>query len=161
LIEVKDCVRGSISKILPIASSKNAEIIHTLLTVDVTGASETAPTALTAEGLSAAEHDLIVTVDGDCWIHPDGLTHLVERLMSDPPETMAVAGAVMVGNARENFLTRSQEWNYFHGIAAVKRMQSMFHGTLAAQGVFSIYRRSALEAVRGWPTCVGEDIVVS
>jgi biofilm PGA synthesis N-glycosyltransferase PgaC len=112
-------------------------------------------------GLSAARHDLIVTIDADCWIHPDGLTHLVERLVSDPPETMAVAGAVMVGNARDTWLTRCQEWDYFHGIAAVKRMQSMFHGTLVAQGAFSIYRRSALEAVGGWPACVGEDIVVS
>jgi len=117
--------------------------------------------AVLNRGLAAAAHDLIVTIDGDCWILPDGLTHLVERLLSDPPETEAVAGAVMVRNARENFLTRSQEWDYFHGIAAVKRMQSMFHGTLVAQGAFSIYRRAALEDVGGWPACVGEDIVVS
>jgi len=112
-------------------------------------------------GLAVANHELIVTIDGDSWIHPDGLTHLVERLLSDPPETQAVAGAVMVRNGRTNFLTRSQEWDYFHGIAAVKRMQSMFHGTLVAQGAFSIYRRAALEALGGWPACVGEDIVVS
>jgi len=67
----------------------------------------------------------------------------------------------MVRNSRENFLTRGQEWDYFHGIAAVKRMQGMYHGTLVAQGAFSLYRRSALEEVGGWPECVGEDIVVS
>lgn len=117
--------------------------------------------AVLNRGLAAARHELVVTVDGDCWIHPDGLTHLVERLLSDPPETQAVAGAVMVRNGRENLMTKSQEWDYFHGIAAVKRMQSMFHGTLVAQGAFSIYRRGALEAVGGWPECVGEDIVVS
>lgn len=112
-------------------------------------------------GLSRARHDLIVTVDGDSWIHPDGLTHLVERILSDPPETQAVAGSIMVRNSRHNLLTAAQEWDYFHGIAAVKRMQSMFHGTLVAQGAFSIYRREALEAVGGWPPCVGEDIVLS
>jgi len=117
--------------------------------------------AVLNRGLALAQHDLIVTIDGDCWIHADGLTNIVERLLSDPPETEAVAGAIMVGNAGENFLTRAQEWDYFHGIAAVKRMQSMFHGTLVAQGAFSIYRRAALEAVGGWPPCVGEDIVVS
>jgi len=117
--------------------------------------------AVLNRGLAAAAHQLIVTIDGDSWIHPDGLTHLVERLLSDPPETSAVAGAVMVRNSRETFLTRAQEWDYFHGIAAVKRMQSMFHGTLVAQGAFSIYRRHALEAIGGWPPCVGEDIVVS
>jgi biofilm PGA synthesis N-glycosyltransferase PgaC len=112
-------------------------------------------------GLALAQHELIVTIDGDSWIHPDGLTNIVERLLSDPPETQAVAGSIMVRNARTNLLTRAQEWDYFHGIAAVKRMQSMFHGTLVAQGAFSIYRRGALERVGGWPACVGEDIVVS
>jgi biofilm PGA synthesis N-glycosyltransferase PgaC len=72
-----------------------------------------------------------------------------------------VAGAVMVRNSRVNLLTRAQEWDYFHGIAAVKRMQGMYHGTLVAQGAFSLYTRRALEEVAGWPDCVGEDIVVS
>ena len=54
-----------------------------------------------------------------------------------------------------------QEWDYFHGIAAVKRMQSMYHGTLVAQGAFSIYYRDALIEVGGWPECVGEDIVLT
>ncbi len=112
-------------------------------------------------GLVAAHHELIVTIDGDSWIRFDGLTQIVERLLADPVGTQAVAGSIMVRNSRENFLTRCQEWDYFHGIAAVKRMQSMYHGTLVAQGAFSLYRRAALEAVGGWPECVGEDIVVS
>jgi biofilm PGA synthesis N-glycosyltransferase PgaC len=90
-----------------------------------------------------------------------GKSKLVERFLSDPPGTVAVAGAVLVRNSRENWLTRSQEWDYFHGIAAVKRMQSMYHGTLVAQGAFSLYTRESLEGVGGWPECVGEDIVVS
>jgi biofilm PGA synthesis N-glycosyltransferase PgaC len=40
-------------------------------------------------------------------------------------------------------------------------MQGMYHGTLVAQGAFSIYRRDALREVGGWPECVGEDIVLS
>jgi len=68
---------------------------------------------------------------------------------------------VLVRNSRRNWLTRAQEWDYFHGIAAVKRMQSMYHGTLVAQGAFSLYDRDALNEVGGWPECVGEDIVVS
>jgi biofilm PGA synthesis N-glycosyltransferase PgaC len=58
-------------------------------------------------------------------------------------------------------MTGAQEWDYFHGIAAVKRMQSMYHGTLVAQGAFSIYEKSALIEVGGWPECVGEDIVLT
>lgn len=117
--------------------------------------------AVLNDGLKAASHDLIVTIDGDCWVKRNGLTRIVKRYLSDPDNTVAIAGAVMVRNSRNNFLTRAQEWDYFHGIASVKRMQGMYHGTLVAQGAFSLYRRDALEEVGGWPECVGEDIVVS
>ena len=117
--------------------------------------------AVLNDGLRAASHDLIATVDGDCWVRTDGLTNIVRRMLSDPAGTEAIAGAVMVRNSRINLLTRAQEWDYFHGIAAVKRMQCMYHGTLVAQGAFSLYRRQSLEEVGGWPESVGEDIVVS
>lgn len=117
--------------------------------------------AVLNRGLAQARHDLIVTVDGDCWLTRDAMRHLVERFVSDPRGTEAVAGAVLAKNSRRTWLTRAQEWDYFHGIAAVKRMQSMYHGTLVAQGAFSLYRREALERIGGWPDCVGEDIVVS
>lgn len=117
--------------------------------------------AVLNDGLRLAAHDLIVTIDGDCWMRPDALRNIVVRLLSDPANTQAIAGAVMVRNSRTNLLTRAQEWDYFHGIAAVKRMQAMYHGTLVAQGAFSLYRRAALEQVGGWPECIGEDIVVS
>ena len=48
----------------------------------------------------------------------------------------------------------AQEWDYFHGISAVKRMQSMYHGTLVAQGAFSLYNKRALKSVGGWPHSV-------
>lgn len=117
--------------------------------------------AVLNRGLEIARHSLIVTVDADSWLPSDSLTKIVERLVLDPPETQAVAGAVLVRNSRTNLVTRAQEWDYFHGIAAVKRMQSLYQGTLVAQGAFSIYRREALEAVGGWPDCVGEDIVMT
>ena len=112
-------------------------------------------------GLAATHEPLVVTVDGDSYLRTDALRLLVERSLSDPPGTVAVAGCVLVRNSRENLLTRGQEWDYFHGIAAVKRMQSMYHGTLVAQGAFSLYTRQALKQVGGWPECVGEDIVLS
>jgi biofilm PGA synthesis N-glycosyltransferase PgaC len=117
--------------------------------------------AVLNSGLAQARHNLIVTIDGDSRLHPDALTAIVERLLSDPPHTQAVAGAVLVRNSRENLLTGAQEWDYFHGIAAVKRMQSLYQGTLVAQGAFSIYRKQALMDVGGWPECVGEDIVLT
>jgi biofilm PGA synthesis N-glycosyltransferase PgaC len=112
-------------------------------------------------GLAETTQELVITVDGDSCLRPDALRKIVQRYLSDPPGTVAVAGAVLVRNSRENWLTRCQEWDYFHGIAAVKRVQSMYHGTLVAQGAFSLYTRDALVHAGGWPECVGEDIVLS
>jgi poly-beta-1,6-N-acetyl-D-glucosamine synthase len=94
-------------------------------------------------------------------LEPGSLTSLVEHLAANPTNTTAVAGAVLVANSRESLVAGAQEWDYFHGIAAVKRMQSMYQGTLVAQGAFSIYRRQALVDVGGWPDTVGEDIVLT
>lgn len=113
------------------------------------------------EGLKLAEHDLVITVDADSYLHRVALINIVERYLADPPNTRAVAGKILVRNSRENLLTRAQEWDYFLGIAATKRMQSLYQGTLVAQGAFSIYDRHALIEVGGWPECVGEDIVLT
>jgi biofilm PGA synthesis N-glycosyltransferase PgaC len=112
-------------------------------------------------GLSQATYPLTVTLDADSYLYRNALRRLVERFLSDPPNTAAVAGAVFVRNSRENVVTRMQEWDYFHGIAAVKRLQSLFQGTLVAQGAFSLYRTDILCAIGGWPECVGEDIVLT
>jgi len=112
-------------------------------------------------GLAEARFDLIITLDADSSLYKDAVRNLVERYLSDPPGTKAVAGTMLVQNSRETWVTKAQEWDYFHGIAAIKRMQSLFHGTLVAQGAFSIYDRRAIEDVGGWVQCVGEDIVLT
>jgi biofilm PGA synthesis N-glycosyltransferase PgaC len=111
--------------------------------------------------LDKAKFDLVCTLDGDSRLRHDSMRQLVERFLSDPDNTAAVAGAVLVRNSRATLITRAQEWDYFHGIAAVKRMQSMYHGTLVAQGAFSLYRKDVLKEVGGWPHTVGEDIVLT
>jgi biofilm PGA synthesis N-glycosyltransferase PgaC len=112
-------------------------------------------------GLAEARYDYVVTLDADSYLYRDALVRLVERYFSDPESTRAVAGTVLVRNSRKNWLTRAQEWDYFHGISAIKRVQSMFQGTMVAQGAFSIYEREALRKVGGWNPCVGEDIVLT
>src|SRR4051794_22257874 len=112
-------------------------------------------------GLAEAHYGLVITLDADCYLYKRALHKLVERYTSDPADTRAVAGAVLVRNSRTNWVTKVQEWDYFHGIAAIKRTQSFYHGTLVAQGAFSIYDRATLQKVGGWPECVGEDIVLT
>jgi biofilm PGA synthesis N-glycosyltransferase PgaC len=103
----------------------------------------------------------VVTVDADTLLHTEALRRLISRLESAPPDTVAVAGSVLVRNSRANLLTKMQEWDYFLGIAAVKRVQGLYQSTLVAQGAFSVYRTEHVRAVGGWPDAIGEDIVVT
>ena len=112
-------------------------------------------------GLAQAKWGLTITVDGDSYLYHDALSNLVRRYLSDPPNTRAVAGEVLVRNSRKNLVTEVQEWDYFHGIAAVKRLQSLYQGTLVAQGAFSVYDTALLRELGGWPASVGEDIVLT
>jgi biofilm PGA synthesis N-glycosyltransferase PgaC len=112
-------------------------------------------------GLNCVRTDITLTVDGDSYLYRNALENLIRRYLSDPDNTKAVAGAVLVRNSRTNLVTKVQEWDYFHGIAAVKRLQSLFQGTLVAQGAFSAYDTKVLRDLGGWPHTVGEDIVLT
>lgn len=112
-------------------------------------------------GLQHAKYDLIITIDADTYLYHNAITFIVGRYLSDPSNTAAVAGAIAVRNSRKNWITRLQEWDYFHGIAIVKRVQSLYQGTLVAQGAFSLYEKSVLLELGGWAPVVGEDIVLS
>jgi poly-beta-1,6-N-acetyl-D-glucosamine synthase len=112
-------------------------------------------------GLALTSHALVVTVDADTLLFKDALTHLVTNQLRSPPNTAATAGTVLVRNSRVNILTKIQEWDYFLGIAVVKRVQSLLQGTMVAQGALSVYRKDALVEVGGWQDTVGEDIVLT
>lgn len=73
----------------------------------------------------------------------------MSRYWADPLCTRAVAGSILIRNSRENWITKAQEWDYFLGIGTIKRIQSLFHGTLVAQGAFSLYDRKALLEMGG------------
>ncbi|MEY2342339.1 glycosyltransferase family 2 protein [Acidithiobacillus sp. IBUN Pt1247-S3] len=112
-------------------------------------------------GLQHAQHGLVITIDADTYLYHNAIKFIVGRYLSDPSNTAAVAGAIAVRNSRKNWITRLQEWDYFHGIAIVKRVQSLYQGTLVAQGAFSLYEKSILLELGGWAPVVGEDIVLS
>jgi len=103
----------------------------------------------------------VITVDADTLLHRDALRRLISRLESAPENTVAVAGTVLVRNSRNNMLTRMQEWDYYLGIAGVKRMQGLYQSTLVAQGAFSVYLTDSVRGIGGWPDAIGEDIVMT
>ena len=113
------------------------------------------------QGLKISKSAIVISVDADSYLHVDAIKNLVGRFISDPLNTKAVAGEILIRNSRVNWITKAQEWDYFLGIASIKRIQSLFQGTLVAQGAFSLYDRNALNEVGGWPEMVGEDIVLT
>ena len=111
--------------------------------------------------LESAQHDLIVTLDADAILFGDALWSMVERYVAAEPDVRAIAGCVLVRNSRENWLTRAQEWDYFHGMASMKRMQSQYQGTVVAEAAFTIYDRAAVNEVGGWRSDVAEDVLLT
>ncbi len=111
-------------------------------------------------GLKECKNELVVTIDADTFLHRKAIRRITARLLSRD-DYAAVAGDVLVRNERYSRLLRIQAWDYMLGIAAVKRQQSMFDGTLVAQGAFSAFRKTSLLALKGWQDRIGEDIVLT
>jgi biofilm PGA synthesis N-glycosyltransferase PgaC len=111
--------------------------------------------------LESAQHDLIVTLDADAILFGDAVWSMVERYVAAESDVRAISGCVLVRNSRENWLTRAQEWDYFHGLASMKRMQSQYQGTVIAEAAFTIYHREALKEIGGWRSDVAEDVLLT
>lgn len=155
LIEVILIDDGSTDSTIEKAASINLRNFHIL------NAKHGGKAAALNIGLKKATTDYIITIDADTYLHPIAIKQLMNKLLIGPEGTVACAGSVYVKNSRASLMTRIQEWDYFHSIAVIKRSQSMYQGTLVAQGAFSVYEKKALEEVNGWPEVVGEDIVVT
>lgn len=112
-------------------------------------------------GLPYVKTKYVLTLDADTLLHKSAIRNIVSRILSAPENVCAVAGTVLVRNSRSNLLSQIQEWDYFLGIASIKRLQGLFQGTLVAQGAFSLYKKDALVSVGGWPDAIGEDIVLT
>jgi biofilm PGA synthesis N-glycosyltransferase PgaC len=112
-------------------------------------------------GLKHTLTDLVITLDADTLLHMSAIRFLTARIESAPKEVCAVAGSVLVRNSRHTLLAKIQEWDYFLGIASIKRLQGLYQGTLVAQGAYSIYKAESVKAIGGWPDAIGEDIVLT
>ncbi|PGV53361.1 glycosyltransferase [Bacillus sp. AFS037270] len=111
--------------------------------------------------LEWVETPYVITIDADTLLHPSSIRYLVARMKSSPEDVCAVAGSVLTKNSRENLWTKIQEWDYFLGIASIKRLQGLYQGTLVAQGAYSLYKTNCIKEVGGWPDAIGEDIVLT
>ena len=113
------------------------------------------------QGLEQVKYDLVISIDADSTLHKGSLERIVSTMIESDEDYAAVAGTIICKNYNESFMARLQYWDYLIGISSVKRIQSMYQGTLVAQGAFSIYKTEVLREVGGWPNKIGEDIVLT
>ena len=160
-VEVIVCDDGSIDKTADLVKKYSNTISDNFSLKLLTGEPNKGKSEALNRGLKESNHDLIITIDADSYLFKDSLINLVGNYLTGPENTAAVAGTVLVRNSRENWLTKTQEWEYFIALSLVKRSQSLYQGTLVAQGAFSLYKKSILQELNGWPKVVGEDIVLT
>jgi len=113
------------------------------------------------KALERVDDEYVITIDADTTLYKNALIDIVSHISNRSEKYVAVAGTVLCGNGNETIMTKIQEWDYFLGIASVKRIQSMCKATLVAQGAFSIYKTDVLKIIGGWPDTIGEDIVLT
>ena len=158
--EIKVIVINDGSKDLTVHSIQDLQVNHANLDLIDLGHNGGKASALN-HGLARCTTNIVITVDADSRLIKNAIQRIVGSYLSSHPDTKAVAGAVFISNSGENWITKAQQWDYALGIGAIKRVQSLFHGTLVAQGAFSLYDRKTLLELGGWPIVIGEDIVLT
>ncbi len=103
------------------------------------------PAALNA-GLAAAEHDLVVMVDGDTVFEPETISHLVRPFVD--PKVGAVSGNAKVAN-RGGLLGRWQHIEYVIGFNMDRRWYDLAACMPTVPGAVGGFRAEALRAVGG------------
>lgn len=98
-----------------------------------------------AAGVRRAHGELLVFVDSDSFVEPDGILKLVPYFADH--RVGAVAGHTDVYNSHTNLLTKMQAVRYFVAFRVYKSAEALFRSVTCCSGCFSGYRRSAVEPV--------------
>jgi N-acetylglucosaminyltransferase len=89
--------------------------------------------------------DVVVTIDSDTSIEPDGIRRLVEWLAD--PRVGAVTGNLRPSNADATWLSRLIDTRYMLLFERERAAQGYFGTVFCCAGPFSAYRREAVEEV--------------
>ena len=100
-------------------------------------------------GIAYSSHPLVMCMDADSYLDPRALI-TAARHFTDP-SVGAVAGNVKVEN-RGGMLTRLQALEYIEGLNMPRRAQGFIAAVNIVPGPVGLFRREALEEVRGYDT---------
>ncbi|UDF05136.1 glycosyltransferase [Asticcacaulis sp. AND118] len=99
-------------------------------------------------GIARAQGEIIIALDADTQFEPETIARLVRWFVR--PEIGAVAGNAKVGN-RFNFVTRWQGVEYVTAQNLERSALAVFGAMMVVPGAVGAWRRTALEAVGGYP----------
>jgi N-acetylglucosaminyltransferase len=104
-----------------------------------------------AAALREGDGEILLTIDSDTTIAPDGIRRIVVPLLD--PEVGAVTGDLQPSNSDVTWLTRLIATRYRLMFRRERAAQGHFGAVLCCAGPFSAYRRSAVRQV--WPRYIG------
>jgi cellulose synthase/poly-beta-1,6-N-acetylglucosamine synthase-like glycosyltransferase/peptidoglycan/xylan/chitin deacetylase (PgdA/CDA1 family)/spore germination protein YaaH len=105
--------------------------------------------------LAEAKGEIVVTIDADTAVEPDGVRRLVPHFAD--PTVGAVAGNVKVGN-RDRWITRWQALEYVTSQNLEKRAFDLLNCITVVPGALGAWRASVLREIGGLtPDTVAED----
>lgn len=111
-------------------------------------------------GLSKANGEIIVGIDGDAILDYDAIGYMVGHFISSP-NVSGVTGNPRV-RTRSTAIGKIQTGEFSAIIGLIKRAQRIYGMVFTVSGVICAFRRKALEEIGGWNTdMVTEDIDVS
>ena len=134
--------------VLPVLERHGARDGWSVVLLDVNAGKRAAQSAAVERGCA----ELVLTIDSDTQLAPDGVLRLVEQF--DDPRVGAATGDVRVSNAGTNLLTRLVDLRYWVAFSQERASHSLFGAVLCCSGPMSMYRRRVLRAV--WPRYISQ-----
>ncbi|RCV90609.1 poly-beta-1,6-N-acetyl-D-glucosamine synthase [Billgrantia montanilacus] len=111
-------------------------------------------------GLSEAEGDIIVGIDGDAILDYDAISYMARHFLTSP-KVSGVTGNPRV-RTRSTTIGKIQTGEFSAIIGLIKRAQRIYGMVFTISGVICAFRRTALNEIGGWNTdMITEDIDVS
>ncbi len=93
-------------------------------------------------GVLEAKGELIVFVDSDTLLEPDGLYNLAQPFVD--PAVGAVSGHILIDIDPSNFISKMESVRYYVSHRLLKASESVFGAVTCCPGPFSAYRREAV-----------------
>lgn len=112
------------------------------------------------QGIKHASYDYVMCLDADTIVAEDAPYYMIENFKHDP-KLGAVTGNPRIRN-KSSILGKIQTIEYASLIGCIKRSQTLAGAVNTISGVFTLFKKSAVENVGYWDTdMITEDIAAS